>query len=373
MVRDMSVEIAKKVVENLDKKIEEEDLGAPFFGDPRYIVFPLTKEGFRRIQDKENDRKIAFVDGGNQEVLGAPNFSVQINRVYYNIFEGQKRIIGSCLPNRVEFFSVTHSVFRDNDIFYDTLLFPIKEEFGGLLPDEQDLSFSSSDRTVTQGVMKADISRVASIARRFAEWAYAYHVVKEELDEGDIIVLDGSLQTAFKNESNYSNKLYEAASQKRVLVTGLSKTSHLFTTTGISLLGAVRKLAESNGIQGKWYFKVAEATSTDHNAVIFVTKLSPRAEYVFRYEMHRKQFLEMGENDVDEIFAQVAKNSQDMCFPGYPYGLIDADRFARVRENEVGNFQVLLLSEVSRRGKWAKFAQHIRASDAHAILNMLEG
>jgi hypothetical protein len=370
---DMSVEVAKRVVENLDKKIEEEDLGAPFFGDPRYIVLPLTKEGFRQIQDKENKRRIAFVDGGNHEVLGAPSFSVQINRVYYNIFEGQKRILGNSLPSRMEFFSVTHSVFRDNDIFYDTLLFPVTEKFGEFLPDEHDLSFSSLDRTVTEGMMRADISRVASIARRFAEWAYAYNVVKEELDKGDIIVLDGSLQTAFKNEANYSSRLYNAASQKGVVVTGLSKTSHLFTTTGLSLLGAVRKLADSNGIKGKWYFKVAEATSTDHNAVIFVTKLSPKAEYVFRYEIYRKQFLDMSESDVDEIFAQVARNSQDVCFPGYPYGLIDADRFARVRESEVGNFQVLLLSEVSRRGKWAKFAQQIRASDAHTILNMLEG
>jgi hypothetical protein len=369
----MSVEVAKKVIENLDEKIEEENLGIPFFGDPRYIVYPLTKEGFTPISDKENNRRIAFIDGGNQEILGAPNFSIQINRVYYNIFKGRDRILDCSLPSKIEFFSVTHSSFRNNDIFYDTLLFPIKEEFGKLLPDERDLSFSSADRTVTVGTMRADISRVASIARRFAEWAYAYHVVKNELNRGDFIVLDGSLQTAFKNESNYSSILYEAAGQKGVIVTGLSKTSHLFTTTGLSLLGAVRKLADVHGIQGKWYYKVAEATSSDHNAVIFVTKLNERAEYVFRYEIYRKQFLEMNENDVNEVFAQLAKNSQDMCFPGYPYGLIDADRFARVREGEVQNFQVLLLSEISKRGKWKKFAQHIRASDAHEILNILGG
>ncbi|MGC9014338.1 MAG: DNA double-strand break repair nuclease NurA [Thermoproteota archaeon] len=369
----MSVEVAKKVIENLDEKIEEGDLGIPFFGDPRYIVYPLTKDRFMPIPDKENDRKIAFVDGGNQEILGAPNFSVQINRVYYNVFKGQDRILDCSLPNKIEFFSVSHSSFRNNDIYYDTKFFPIKEEFSKLLPDERDLSFSSADRTVTVGTMRADISRVASIARRFAEWAYAYHVVKNELNEGDVIVLDGSLQTAFKNESNYSAKLYEAANQKGVIVTGLSKTSHLFTTTGLSLLGAVRKLADTHEIHERWYYKVAEATSSDHNAVIFVTKLNQKAEYVFRYEVYRKQFLEMNKGEIDEIFAQLAKNSQDVSFPGYPYGLIDADRFARVREHEVENFQVLLLSEISKRGKWEKFAQHIRASDAHALLNILEG
>lgn len=369
----MSVEVAKKVIENLDEKIEEENLGVPFFGDPRYIVYPLTKDGFVPIPERENNRKIAFVDGGNQEILGAPNFSIQINRVYYNVFKGRERILECSLPNKIEFFSVTHSSFRNNDIFCDTLLFPVKEEFGKILPDERDLSFSSADRTVTVGTMRADISRVASIARRFAEWAYAYYVVENELSRGDVIVLDGSLQTAFKNESNYSSKLYEAANQKGVIITGLSKTSHLFTTTGLPLLGAVRKLADAYNVQGKWYYKVAEGTSSDHNAVIFVTKLNQRAEYVFRYEVYRKQLLEMSKEEVDEIFAQLAENSQDMCFPGYPYGLIDADRFARVRESEVANFQVLLLSEISKRGKWKKFAPHIRASDAHTLLNILGG
>ncbi|MEM2914851.1 MAG: hypothetical protein QXH91_05575, partial [Candidatus Bathyarchaeia archaeon] len=157
----------------------------------------------------------------------APNFSVQINRVYCGIFRGQDRISLKSLPNRVEFFSHTHSVFRDNEIFYDTSLFPLEEEFIRLLPEEPDLSFSSSDRTVTVGTMRADISRVASIARKFTEWTYAYKIVERELEEEDMLVLDGSLQTTFKNESKYSNRLYELADSKGVIVTGLSKTSHL--------------------------------------------------------------------------------------------------------------------------------------------------
>ncbi|MEM2914852.1 MAG: hypothetical protein QXH91_05580, partial [Candidatus Bathyarchaeia archaeon] len=139
------------------------------------------------------------------------------------------------------------------------------------------------------------------------------------------------------------------------------------------LLGAVRKLAEDNNVQGKWYFKVAEATSSDHNAVIFVTKLSPKAQHVFRYEIYRQQFLKMSEENINEIFSHLAMNSQDIGFPGYPYGLIDADRFARVQDKEIEGFRILLLSEISKRGKWSKFAQHIYASDVHTILNMLGG
>jgi hypothetical protein len=369
----MSAETARKVVESLDKNITEKNLGVPFFGDPRYITYPLTKEGFRIIKDVISNRKIAFVDGGNQEILGAPNFSIQLNRVYCCLFNGGVRIPIHSLPNRVEFLSLTHSVFKSNDIFYETSLFPLMDEFRDLLPDEVDLSFSSSERSVTVGTMRADISRVASIARRFSEWAYASSIVEKELDEGDILVMDGSLQTAFKNESKYSKRLYEKADSHGIIVTGLSKTSHLFTTTGLSLIGAVKNLADDNGIQGKWYFKVAEARSFDHNAVIFVTKLSHSGDYAFRYEIYHNHFLKLNDEEINEIFSQLSKNSVDVGFPGYPYGLIDADYFGKVRKDDVEKFKVLILSEISKLGKWKKFASHIRASDAHAVLDMLEG
>lgn len=366
----MSAEMARKVIESLDKNIQEYDLGAPFFSDPNYRAFPLESENFKPINPTTSDRKIAFVDGGNQEVLGAADFSVQINRVYFNVFKGQKRIQKSSLPTRIEFFSTTHSSFRDGEIFYDTSVFPLREEFRELLPNH--LSFNSSDRTVTIGTMRADISRVASIARRFAEWTYATHVVKRELEEGDVIVLDGTLQTAFTNEAIYSNKLYEIAKSRNIIVTGLSKTSGLFTNTGLSLLGAISKLAEDSKIPHPlWYFPIAEVTSTDHNAFILVMKLNSKAEYIFRYEIYREQFLKLNDNEINEILSQLAENSQDVSFPGYPYGLVDADCFARVATGEIEGYKALLLSEISKRGKWKKFARHIRTVDAHTILNML--
>jgi hypothetical protein len=368
----MSVEIVRKVVEDLDEKMEEQGLGNPFFADTRYKTHPFSKENFKPIKQTESSRKMAFIDGGNQEVLAAPNFSVQINRVYHNIFEAQKRVLKGSLPNRLEFFSATCSSFRNGEIFYDTTLFPLKDEFMELLPDEVDLSFNSLDRSVTIGTMRADISGVASIARRFAEWTYASHVLRKELERGDIMVLDGSLQTSFTNESNYSSELYEVAKSKGVIVTGISKTCRLFTDTGLSLLGAVRKLADGTPYSS-WYFPVAEATSSDHNAIIYIIKLHPKAECVFRFEIYREQFLGLSEDDLNGILGQLAKNSQDVSFPGYPYGLIDADRFARVRDDEVDGYQVLLLSEISKQGKWPKFARHIHAVDAHATLNMLIG
>jgi hypothetical protein len=370
----MIVEAMRNLIAKLDSNVKEGDVGHPFFSNPEYTAFPLSKENFRPIKPVESRRRFMFVDGGNQEILGAPNFSVQFNRVYFNIFDAQHRVLWNSLPSRVEFLSATHSRFHEGEIFYDTSIFPLEDKHKALLPNEVDLSFNSFDRTVTVGTQRADIERVASIARKFAEWEYAFHVVEEEMEEDNVLALDGTLQTGFTNESKYANKVYNAAKSKDVVVTGLSKTSHLFTTTGLSLLGAVSKFADDSSIPfDSWYIPVAEVATTDHNAVICVVKLHSMGNHVFRFEISREHFKQLKKDGVDEILGQLARNSQDMSFPGYPYGLVDADRFARVSNHEIESYQAILLSEISKMGNWPKFSRHVSATDAHSILNMLMG
>ncbi|MDE1863415.1 MAG: hypothetical protein KGI33_10970 [Thaumarchaeota archaeon] len=361
----------RKVVHRLDESIHDGDVGDVYFSNPDYESFPLKIENIREIKDATSSIKSAFVDGGNQEILGAPNFSVQINRVYFCLFRGNERVHSKQLINRIEFFSATHSSFRDGRIFYDTDLFPIgKNSFG--LPDKLDLSFDSTDRTVTIGTQRADISRVASIARRFAEWKLATHVVENEMESGDFLVADGSLESAFTNEPKYLRELFSAGKKNRVIITGLSKTSRLFTTTGLSLLGAIQQIAESVPYE-KWYIPLAQSKSKEHEASIFAIKLHKSAQRIFRFEIHRDQLMNLKEIDLQKIMSQIAKNSKDISFIGYPYGLVDGDTFARVREEEVAHYKAMLMSEISRAGKWKKFSRHISSIDAHDHLNMVVG
>lgn len=371
----MMTEAIKKLVEKLDSEIKEHDLGNPFFSKPEYEAFPLEEKHFKQIERMESTRKLGFVDGGNLEILGAPNFSVQVNRVYYNVFDGKIRVHPKTLPPKVEFFSATFSSFKEGEIYYDTSIFPVKKEFKNYLPEESDLSFSSFDRTVMDGLLRADITRVASIARRFAEWEYAKSVVKSELGRGDVLVMDGTLQTAFTNESKYSSSAYKVAKKKGVIFTGLSKTSHLFTDTGLSLIGAMQKLSEDSKLPyNAWYYPIAEVVRQDHEASIFVVRLHPQAQRVFRYEIYKKQADKLDAKEMNEILARMALNSRDISFPGYPYGLIDADHRARVRVDEAERYRIKLFSEISKKeGRWAKFARHILAADAHNLLNVLAG
>ena len=368
----MSAEISRLIAEYLDLKIVE-DVGRPHFSNADYEPLPFSPASFIPIKDAEPSIRIAFVDGGNQEILGAPNFSAQINRVYFNIFKGRNRIASNSMPSRVEFYSATMSDYRQEEIFYDTKVFPLKVEFEGLIPEDGHLSFSSLDKTFTLGNQRADISHVASVARRFAEWEFAKHVIENELEKGDLIVHDGSLQTSLTNEQTYMARTLKAAMEKGVIFAGISKTSTLFTTTGLSLLGAVQKLAEDYGVKGPWFLPIAKVANLQHSAFIYVVKLHENANYVFRYEIYGEQAKGMSNEDICGITSALASNSKDMSFPGYPYGLVDADSFARVSGDEIDSYRIPLMSEISKLGKWKKISRHICSGDAHSVLDVLKG
>jgi len=367
----MSGEISKRIAEFLDSCVAEDELGQPYFGNPDYETLPFLPANFVPIKDVEPSVRMAFVDGGNQEMIGAPNFSVQMNRVYFNIFKGRERILPDSLPRKVEFYSATTASCRDDGIFFDTSVFPLKPEFEGFVPDQ--LSFNSLDRTVTIGNQRADIQHVASVARRFAEWKFAEHVIEKELEKGDMIVHDGSLQTSLTNEYKYLARAVEEAMDKGVVFAGISKTSTLFTTTGLSLLGAVQKLAEDYAVKGPWCLPIAKVANVLHNAFIYVVKLHESAQYVFRYEIYGEQARRMSEEDFCRVTSALASNSKDISFPGYPYGLIDADSFARVSGDEIDAYRVPIMSEISKRGKWKKISRHICSGDAPGLLDVLKG
>jgi hypothetical protein len=97
------------------------------------------------------------------------------------------------------------------------------------------------------GYQRVPINRILDVARAFAEWQFSKHIIELELEKGDIIVRDGTLQTIVTNESKYADKVYESAIKKGVYFTAVSKTSTLFTTTGQPLFPSIKILSETSG------------------------------------------------------------------------------------------------------------------------------
>ena len=278
------------------------------------------------------------------------------------------------LPNKIEFISITHAEFRNAKMYYHTSTFPVNEKCSKFVQDLSGTSFDSADKRIMVGNSRADVRHVGSITRRFAEWQCAKQILENELDQKDILVMDGTLWTGFPNESKHARAAYAAANEKGILCSGLSKTSRLLTTTGISLSGAVRRLASDNEVGPVWYYyPIADSLSTDHQATIFLLKLNEQSQRVFRYEIHSGQAKSLNPEELNQVFSELSINASDLSFPGYPYGLIDADDNARVRFEELETYRVLVLSEISKLGSAAKFIRHMQSIDAHDVLNSLRG
>ena len=115
---------------------------------------PLTKDSFKEIKESGASRKIAFVDGGDGILEEAPNFLININRIYFSMFSGKKRISPSTIKSRIEFFSsvVTKILKEDSKITvtYKTKLFPYDDQDRKLLPDEIDLESTTEGTTILE-------------------------------------------------------------------------------------------------------------------------------------------------------------------------------------------------------------------------------
>src|SRR3989344_5710638 len=131
--------------------------------------FKADKNNFKSLAAAKEDARIAFVDGGQAELLRAADFSLQFIRTAAIVFKGrekEKQIIN-------EFFVL---IKTDGD-YYKTEIFSLK----GNSADK--VIFNSLDRSIMDGNEKAEISKIAGVMRRFAEIKLA----KEIVDDTDII------------------------------------------------------------------------------------------------------------------------------------------------------------------------------------------
>ncbi|MAE43205.1 hypothetical protein CMO93_05515 [Candidatus Woesearchaeota archaeon] len=323
------------------------------FSDSNYKAFKFDKNNFKIINNIDSKSKIAFIDGGSSEIIKSANFSLSLIRVYYGVYLENKKI----KSGKKDFYSFTYAEDKDNELFYET---EIISPNGKIIPDKDDLLLSSFDETIKQGIVRANISNMANLVRRFSELRIA-SVLTEQLESNDIIVLDGSLQCTFTNERKYMDELYQKAIGKNIIVCGLSKTTTLMTDRGNSIANALNKF----GVTGKWlYNPVVEIKSNEHKADMSFVKLHERSKHIFRFEIYKEQKEKL--NDVVNI---LSSNCKDPVFVGYPYGLIEADRNARVSNNEKGMMQTFFSVKFGK--DWEKIKDSLTSIDAHEVLDKI--
>lgn len=282
----------------------------------------IDKNLFRNILPSEENKSIAFVDGGQAEIISVGNFCMSFIRIFAQVFKNNKKIDSY----KNEFYLFTYSKFEKNELYYHSKIFPLKEK----LISEEDLLVSSNDPTIKNGLERAPISKIVNIARRFAELELTKNI------KADHIILDGTLTPTFKNEEKILGTLPDN-------VSALTKTSSLFTIKGNSPSILLSKLTDLNC----WSYLLDRRT--------YFVKLNDRSKHVFRFEGN------------PEALSLMIKNSTDPIFLGYPYGLIFVDRMARVTNEEKSSLKSSFLLKAENK----EIIKYLNSNNAHEILDSI--
>lgn len=314
------------------------DIGKPYFSG--LIGIDFKKENFQTLTAHKKG-KVAFIDGGNNEILVTPSLAIHMIRLYYSIFEDGKKVDYKKMD-----FLILAKVNMDNKCYEveikskeDVFEKHYKIEKKNLLGEE------------------IGISGIGGVIRRYGEWLVIEKLCKS-LKHGDLIVRDGALQTSFQKEHEYAKNAINITQKKGVNIIGVSKTCSLLTTTGFPLSAAVHIFAEKCNIEGAWsYHPLIKEKGKGMYGLPAVVKYHPHSQYVLRTDV-----LKFSEDHLSLL----AGYSSDPSLLGYPYGLIDADINARITDREkvlLKNMVENIIDEDMRKG--------IRSLDLHDRLSKL--
>ena len=340
-----------KVIEKILAEISQKSVSTeiyPKFSGEGYAVRRIDSKNFHRIQKSDSSKKIAFIDGGNAEIIGSANFSLSLIRTCCIIFQKNKKLGFK----KFEVICLAQAVSQDTEIFYKTSFFKIGNPI-----DLQEISFSSLDHSLMAGINRAEIGSVANAIRRFAELRLAKLVAEQKI--ADIIVLDGNLQSTLTNENEYLRGLYESCEKNNVKLSALSKTNSLFANNG-DLLSAV--LADMSSLNSWFYHPIAEISNPNHRAEMFFARFHEKSRHIFRLEIFNRQ-----KSDAGEIISILADNCSDPVFIGYPYGMVEADRIARVSHNEKESLKARFLFKLQDKN----IEKYLSSKNAHEILDRI--
>ncbi len=312
-----------------------------YFTNNSYSANEISEDNFKEIPKLNEHKTIIFIDGGNAQLINRPQLSLQLVRVFAVAYQEGKKLF----TKKKQAYVLTKCILKNNEMLYTT------ECFGDDLGlDKEDLEFNINDETLREGIAHGNISKMGDVTRRFAELALA-----KECD-GDIIILDGTLQAALTNEEKYLNELYNQKSNNTI-ITAMAKNTNLITNTGQNVSSV---LDNTTQLQTWYYTDLVTINHQKHKAELFFTKLHKKSNFIFRIEIFNEQ-----KESLPQLISTLSRYSNDAALPGYPYGLIVADQFARVTNQEKEHFRTLILAKIKHKNG------HDKAS-VHEILDTLQ-
>ena len=108
------------------------------------------------------------------------------------------------------------------------------------------------------------------------------------------------------------------------------------------MVNCLKKLSDYD----EWYYyPVVNIEDEEHQAEMYFIKLHKDSKHTFMFEVYKEN-----EYNLQNILSLLKQNSIDPVFLGYPYGLIEADKFARVTAQEKEYYQTIIITHLAK--KW---------------------
>jgi len=211
----MKITQLKSLMPALQQALSQQ--GASIVISERYKI-SVEGNNFVTIAPAQSSHKIIFIDGGNAEVIGGVNYSLQLIRRASLVYQDNKQVSNT----KDEFFSLT-TIVPKKTLFFETQTTP------------HTLSipvFSIHDRSLAPQGRVPTVSLIGEITRRFSELDLASTMV-DECQEGDAIILDGLISPHFTGEEVVVEKLL---TRDRILISRVPSLPYnaplLTSTTG---------------------------------------------------------------------------------------------------------------------------------------------
>ncbi len=316
----------------------------------------LGAEDIHEIADQGEgeEASISAVDGGMSAIIKTPSTAHVLNRVYCNKFI------------RMDKLNFTETATFASNIKLDVSGRPSyhvrAEGWQGRCPleDLECMRVDAGEDDLT--LERNEIDTVIGMVLRFCEWGLA----KRALGFGvDFLLMDGSLWGMSPYERSISKEVFEEARRAGTVVAGISKGSTLVTREGFPLGSFFERLARKRGY-GRWVAKVGVSERWTPRCTVYFVKLHESGDRPFRLDV-----MEGCEGDLERLLAALVGGSKYFAFPGYPYALIDAHKYARVRRGEAEQIKYLVLNRLGPE-EAERLTLHERALTPHDTLDGME-
>ena len=336
----MNLDLIDKVIKPLDDFIDKETDNLPFSSEMGFTGVKIDEKNFHILSVFPVDKELTAIDGGNANIMKGANFSVDFIRIAAVTYKDKKRTEIS----KKEFFCLIKAENKNDKLIYSV-------DFYGDNFLKLDL-IESVINTLDGEKYNIELSSVAGIIRRFSELVFAKQIVKENIN----LVMDGSIKAKTEYEIKLIKELLERSKETNSSIGFLSKTCRLLTKNASSLNSTLNEL----GPKASWhYYPIFKINNPSYLGEMYFVKLNSNSKYVFKLEI--PEFV-----DADSLILSLSMNSNDPIFYGYPYALIDADRFARVTNKEKDYLKTILLSRIKNKERLRYLLSNL---DAHDILD----